>query len=648
MVALRGGTSGNTSGNTASATLPSGTLAGDRAFLFTAGNFGVDATAGDLASWDVLDSGITTGGSTLSCLTLTKVLDSGDISAGDIDMVAFGNSIGWALATTVGDCLYRTPTAEYTGVGDSSNHNFDSPSDVAIGDLCLIYGQVRNWSEINSNTGTTVTEFGSSNGQTMELNSFVATGAGAFTVNWSILWGSAYYGIILPLYTTAPAGLDVEASDVIRVGQTSLLNGKYNVFADGGSSQFVNQLLHGFGIDAEVLDTVGGTDTAVGFKGYFRTLTDGLVISSVLDSARFLALVVAEAVRLQSVTIAVRGISTVVTESIAVSSDLQVIYSLLLVERLRLNNTHVINWIANCSADELVEIAETLRQTLPVEITEGLEITLEQLVQTAIGILERMRAGDVLRGNAIYHVTVAQALRLRESLGNFFGADIAEGLAFADALAARALALAAVSERVGITAALTPQLLLHVHLAEGVEIDDQQIVNMLYNPLLHEGVVIEAGYVAPDGSLTTWVMNTRTAAVTEYSDFAFNSFARVGNHYLGASDEGLFELLGDDDDGDDILARIKGGYMQFGGTQLSRLKEAYIAATGEGRMILRIITKEGDIYNYGADTRDGRSTKVHMGKGQRSRYFAFELISAGQDFDLDTIEFVPLVVARRV
>jgi hypothetical protein len=37
-----------------------------------------------------------------------------------------------------------------------------------------------------------------------------------------------------------------------------------------------------------------------------------------------------------------------------------------------------------------------------------------------------------------------------------------------------------------------------------------------------------------------------------------------------------------------------------------------------------------------------------MGKGQRARYFAFELISAGQDFDLDTIEFVPIVVQRRV
>jgi hypothetical protein len=37
-----------------------------------------------------------------------------------------------------------------------------------------------------------------------------------------------------------------------------------------------------------------------------------------------------------------------------------------------------------------------------------------------------------------------------------------------------------------------------------------------------------------------------------------------------------------------------------------------------------------------------------MGKGLRSRYFAFELVSTGQDFDLDTLEFIPLVADRRV
>jgi hypothetical protein len=39
---------------------------------------------------------------------------------------------------------------------------------------------------------------------------------------------------------------------------------------------------------------------------------------------------------------------------------------------------------------------------------------------------------------------------------------------------------------------------------------------------------------------------------------------------------------------------------------------------------------------------------VQVGKGLRARYFALELVTTGQDFDLDTIEVVPLLNARRV
>jgi hypothetical protein len=39
---------------------------------------------------------------------------------------------------------------------------------------------------------------------------------------------------------------------------------------------------------------------------------------------------------------------------------------------------------------------------------------------------------------------------------------------------------------------------------------------------------------------------------------------------------------------------------------------------------------------------------VPLGKGLRARYFSFELISDGADFDMDAIEFIPLVSHRRV
>jgi len=258
------------------------------------------------------------------------------------------------------------------------------------------------------------------------------------------------------------------------------------------------------------------------------------------------------------------------------------------------------------------------------------------------------KRSGALAANANYQLSITQSMRLASRLLQFLGVSLDDALVVTDDMLARALAVAGITDDISIEPAVTPQLLLRVTLADGVHLDPGDEVRMLFNPTLIDGVEFEAGYIAPDGSFTTWSMNTRTGAVTEYADYAFNSFARMGNRYLAASSSGLYELLGDTDDGEDIIARIRGGFMQFGGTKLSRLKAAYIAARGEGEVLLKIIEADGREYVYRGDTRNMRSVKVHMGKGQRARYFAFELITAGQDFDLDTIEFVPIVVQRRV
>ena len=76
---------------------------------------------------------------------------------------------------------------------------------------------------------------------------------------------------------------------------------------------------------------------------------------------------------------------------------------------------------------------------------------------------------------------------------------------------------------------------------------------------------------------------------------------------------------------------------------------AYLGMRGEGEAILRLLTGDGRRYDYLVKTQNMRTTKVNMGKGLRARYFAFELeIIDGHDFDLDAIEFVPIVTQRRV
>ncbi len=366
-------------------------------------------------------------------------------------------------------------------------------------------------------------------------------------------------------------------------------------------------------------------------------------VASVPRSATLL-----DGVRFEVIPARFRATPVTAADGLGVSASVLAYYGQVLVERLRLVEALIPNAFMHVRIDDLVQLITTLRQALPVALVDGVGMASATQAQRSIRVLEAIQLHETVLGAAHYHVSIAQVLRLHDSLANFFGASIADGIGIGSTLTARALAMAGLSETMQVSATLVPKLLLSVTVPEGVRLSAVQAVKMLFRPTLREGVVFEAGYVAPDGGFTTWVMNTRTGGVTEYDNYAFNSFAQMGAKYLGASDSGLYELLGDDDDGTDIIARIKGGFLQFGGTQLSRLKEAYIAARGGGQFVLKIRTADGLTYNYLADTRNMRSSKVHMGKGQKSRYFAFELISTGQDFDLDTLEFVPIVVQRRV
>ena len=63
---------------------------------------------------------------------------------------------------------------------------------------------------------------------------------------------------------------------------------------------------------------------------------------------------------------------------------------------------------------------------------------------------------------------------------------------------------------------------------------------------------------------------------------------------------------------------------------------------------LKLHTGDGKTYAYKVNASSMRTTRVKFGKGLRSRYLSWELISEGADFDLDTVEFVPISSQRRV
>lgn len=297
---------------------------------------------------------------------------------------------------------------------------------------------------------------------------------------------------------------------------------------------------------------------------------------------------------------------------------------------------------------EAIEIAENLQITRPFIITEGMTFSDALRPYALYLVAEELGLTEQLAAKFTIGATIADVVTLADTLARYFGASLEEAMAIVDLVARKKQINNETSETIEITPEVSRGFYLSITAADGIEITPEQALQMQFRPTLTDALEIVSIYLDPTGGATTWAVTLSNGAVTEYTNYNFNSFAKIGNKYIAASSSGLYELNGDDDNGTDIISRLKSGLLSLGGSRFTAFKGVYLGVRGGGDYVLKLIDGNDTTYIYAIEARDMETTKVPVGKGLRSRYFAFELISTGQDFDLDSIEFLPLVSNRRV
>lgn len=297
---------------------------------------------------------------------------------------------------------------------------------------------------------------------------------------------------------------------------------------------------------------------------------------------------------------------------------------------------------------EIALIQDLLRVAQIVDATEAL--TIEETIQTAQGwiIAEQLGIADTLSSLSNYSVTIEERLRLRETFARFLGGDIAETIQLAPSVVVNSAFMQGAAEVMLLSSTVDPVVILHIAMDEAAQFDDTDILQLIYAGQLRDDISIEAMHIDPAGGVVTWCINTRMGFVTQYKNYDFNSFAVVGGRYIGATSEGLFELHGDTDDGEQVIAGVTGGLLQMNSSRLHGLGGVYIGLRGTGEFFLKLTAGAGQEYVYRFVARDMETTKVNIGKGLRHRYLSYALESVGQEFELESIEFVPMRAFRRV
>lgn len=297
---------------------------------------------------------------------------------------------------------------------------------------------------------------------------------------------------------------------------------------------------------------------------------------------------------------------------------------------------------------ETVGLLADLTPGWPKTATDTLQIAPSLSVVMALSVLEGLGMLGPASAAMTYYPVFAETLRYSDLLTRFFGGDVSETIGVEPTLTVLPRLVRTAEETYTLSENATPILVIRVTLADELGIEDVDTPQAIFGLLVSEEAEITTAYVAPNGNVTTWAVNSRTGGVTEYQNYNFNSFAQLGHKYLGASSDGLFELNGDDDVGTDIIPKIRSGYAQFNGSRFSGFKAAYLGIRATGDLVFRLISGDGSTYVYAVKARDMETVKVQLGKGLRARYFAFELEGTGQDLDLETVELVPMVSTRRV
>lgn len=321
-------------------------------------------------------------------------------------------------------------------------------------------------------------------------------------------------------------------------------------------------------------------------------------------------------------------------------------------ESFHIVESHTELTIYGLTASEAVTLTTALNAGSIANLTETCTLTDATVWIASVLVADRLRLVDAAAAMTTYGVTLGEIVKFNSLLERFLGGYFLDTMTVTGTPIVTYQATAHPQDAMIIGSVLGNTMLLSVSMSDDFDMTDSQVWQMIYagDPLL-DGVILQAAYVDPGGDVTTWVVNTRTNAITEYQNWQFATFAQIGNKYVGGNAVGLFELDDATDAGANIPTYIRGGLMALGGSRFTMLSEVYIgmrAKDDSKDVFFKLITGDGKEYTYQARPRDMHTTKVKFGKGLRSRYFAWELSTTSVDFDLDSIEFVPVISKRRI
>lgn len=575
------------------------------------------------ALWSYTNSEYETFSSAQSGITVGWTVGAGNASGGFVFDVLVGlspTSTGTAngQASVIGGVAVAIPG---TANGQAS----------AIGQVTTVGGAANGQASVTGATSITINVSGTANGQASVAGPSTPASADGAALGQASVTGETL------IIITSSGEADGQASATGRVPYLAVLS--------------QNMLMHPSDAVAKVSTRVL-TQNITGHQAdteqwrWGRTIVQAITAHLAQVQQTTYSVTDAEVIRLASAF--TRLLPVTLTQNLTAHQATIAALRLVITQALNLSPLHTEKTTYHVVNAQALMLAAAFTRAFPVTLTQNLTTHQATVLAIAVRLLQNFKLTPAHIPSAEYHLALAQAVLLSPALARFLSLSLSQNMTAHAGLTRTYLASPLLTQNVTVHAALANTLV--IKLVSTIDIHPAHIPHMIYTGEGLADVISMTGlYVSPGGAVTTWAINTRTNAVTEYTDYNFNSFAPMGRKYLAANASGIYELDGDTDAGAAIIAEVQSGLGRLNGTKMSGLKGAYLAVRGGGRFYVKLISGDGREYIYEAVAQPGlMTTKINVGKGLRTSYIAFNLQNEGQDFDIDSLEFVPMLSDRRV
>ena len=168
--------------------------------------------------------------------------------------------------------------------------------------------------------------------------------------------------------------------------------------------------------------------------------------------------------------------------------------------------------------------------------------------------------------------------------------------------------------------------------------------------ILSENFIITVPTASGQDVYLAYAFSPETNSTSTYTNYNFSSSTKFKSKYLFANSSGLYEYGGDTDDGSLIKMTLETSAISFGSSSLNQVPAIYLGVSNDDVVYLKVrVDGRGECHyklnkkSEGLDTR-----KIDLGKGLIGRYFQFELITTSPVFNLESIEFFPIELRRKI